>query len=80
MYVLPVYLSLAAILTAVTAHRISDKKYWYKDSYQRKASDELLDTRFTHIFENKQIVCVEYSDLSEEDEREIFRVCECHLL
>lgn len=55
-------------------YRISEKKYWFKDSQSRKASDELLDSRFMQIFENKQIVCVEYQDLSEEDEREIFRV------
>jgi hypothetical protein len=35
----------------------------------------LLPTPLQQAFANKQIVCVEYDSLSQEQEREIFQVC-----
>jgi len=33
-----------------------------------------LPAKYKRMFSNKQIVCIEYMEISEDDEREIFRV------
>lgn len=46
-------------------------KYWYK---KRKAAGTELPDKYKRLFANKQVVCIEYSNLTDDDEREIFRV------
>jgi len=52
---------------------ITAKRYWCK-KYGPQAR-LLLPTPLQQSFSNKQIVCVEYDSLTEEQEREIFQVC-----
>lgn len=55
------------------AFSISAKRYWCK---KHGANPRIiLPTPLQQAFANKQIVCVEYDSLSEEQEREIFQVC-----
>lgn len=35
----------------------------------------LLPETYRRLFANKQIVCIEYQDITDDDEREIFQVC-----
>jgi hypothetical protein len=51
----------------------TNKKWWYQEPPPKKAGQRLPE-KFRHVFENKQIVCVEYDNLPTEDEREIFKV------
>ncbi|KAA1476388.1 hypothetical protein DENSPDRAFT_843331 [Dentipellis sp. KUC8613] len=44
-----------------------------KDRFWFKMRKPQLSEKYKKLFQNKQIVCIEYSDLSDEDEREIFR-------
>lgn len=34
----------------------------------------MMPEKYRKVFANKQIVCVEYHEISEEDEREVFQV------
>ncbi|KAI0067416.1 hypothetical protein BV25DRAFT_1987816 [Artomyces pyxidatus] len=45
-------------------------KYWYK---KQKPTATELPVKYKRLFANKQIVCIEYSNLTDDDEREIFR-------
>jgi hypothetical protein len=55
------------------AFSVSAKRYWCK---KYGANTRLiLPTPLQQAFANKQIVCVEYDSLAEEQEREIFQVC-----
>ena len=49
---------------------LSNKKYWYQKGTRRK----MLPDPLIKAFRNKQISCVEYSELTEDQEREIFQV------
>ncbi len=51
---------------------VSAKRYWCK---KFGANRLLLPTPLQQAFANKQIVCVEYDSLNDEQEREIFQVC-----
>ncbi|TDL23515.1 hypothetical protein BD410DRAFT_897562 [Rickenella mellea] len=51
----------------------SNEKLWFKDTIKKKGKDKLLPERYVTLFQNKQVVCVEYSDLTSADEREIFK-------
>ncbi|KAG8215870.1 hypothetical protein J3R82DRAFT_7827 [Butyriboletus roseoflavus] len=44
-------------------------KYWYKGS----GRGQLLPERYRRLFANKQVVCIEYQDLPDSAEREIFQ-------
>ena len=50
--------------------------WWYKDARQGRKTTRrrILPEKFRKIFARKQIMCVEYSDITEADERDIFRV------
>jgi len=48
------------------------RKYWYKQKAGKPGKQ--LPPKYKRMFSNKQIVCIEYMEISEEDEREIFRV------
>jgi hypothetical protein len=50
----------------------SKRKYWYKQKPGKIGKQ--LPTKYKRMFANKQIVCIEYMEISEDDEREIFRV------
>ncbi|KAA1476439.1 hypothetical protein DENSPDRAFT_843400 [Dentipellis sp. KUC8613] len=47
------------------------KKYWYKHAGPGRRA--LLPKHLLQTFANKQIVCVEYDDLTDDQEREIFQ-------
>ncbi|KAH7922251.1 hypothetical protein BV22DRAFT_1037715 [Leucogyrophana mollusca] len=54
----------------------SNDKYWYKLSSVSQTSrgpGKLLHDKYRRLFANKQIVCIEYQDLPDGDEREIFQ-------
>ncbi|KAK0472976.1 hypothetical protein IW261DRAFT_1423952 [Armillaria novae-zelandiae] len=55
-------------------HETGDK-YWYKDNLgaPSKRKKNLLPEYLRRMFSNKQIVCVEYQDLADEGERDIFQ-------
>ncbi|KAG2155215.1 uncharacterized protein EDB93DRAFT_91098 [Suillus bovinus] len=50
----------------------TNEKLWYKTS-ATQARRKLLPKQLIHQFSNKQIVCVEYSDINPDQEREIFQ-------
>ncbi|EIN04175.1 hypothetical protein PUNSTDRAFT_146661 [Punctularia strigosozonata HHB-11173 SS5] len=57
----------------------SNEKMYYKDTGAappgkgKNKVKKLVPEKYRRMFANKQIVCVEYSDLKDEDEREIFK-------
>ncbi|KAJ7845603.1 hypothetical protein B0H14DRAFT_972011 [Mycena olivaceomarginata] len=62
------------------------EKLWYRDNPEATSSGskahkskpkpkKLLPARFRNLFDNKMVVCVEYDDLEDSDEGEIFRGC-----
>lgn len=50
----------------------TNERLWYKPS-ATNARRKLLPKQLLHQFANKQIVCVEYSDINPDQEREIFQ-------
>ena len=62
-------------------HRIwshTGEKLWYKDVQtmgKTSRARRLLPEEYRKAFANKQVVCVEYQDITDADEREIFQVC-----
>ncbi|KAM6499060.1 hypothetical protein JOM56_004568 [Amanita muscaria] len=52
---------------------LTGEKLWYKDVGQSKRPKRLLPEKYRRLFANKQIVCVEYHDITDQDEREIFQ-------
>ena len=56
----------------LTPRSESKKKYWYKQKPGKPGNQ--LPEKYKRMFANKQIVCIEYMEISEADEREIFRV------
>lgn len=53
--------------------RFTNERLWYK-GITSNARRKLLPKQLIHQFSNKQIVCVEYSDINPDQEREIFQV------
>ncbi len=53
-------------------HSESKRKYWYKQKAGKPGKQ--LPSKYKRMFSNKQVVCIEYMGLTEDDEREIFRV------
>jgi hypothetical protein len=50
---------------------------WFKDVPGLKTTTKtrkILPEKLRKLFANKQIVCVEYQDITDSDEREIFQV------
>ncbi len=47
-------------------------KYWYNADVPG-SSRRILPAQYQRLFANKQVVCVEYTDLSPKDERDIFQ-------
>ena len=54
------------------AFSVSAKKYWYKSNPGDKRI--MLPKALMQTFANKQITCIEYDGLSDDQEREIFQV------
>ena len=52
--------------------RITGKKYFYKQPGGPKRLT--LSSQLIRTFQLKQMVCMEYNDIDEEQEREIFQV------
>ncbi|EIM80690.1 uncharacterized protein STEHIDRAFT_125712 [Stereum hirsutum FP-91666 SS1] len=48
----------------------TNAKFWYKT---RKPTQERLPRKYRDLFSKKQILCVEYQDLTDNQEREIFK-------
>ncbi|KAL0065314.1 hypothetical protein AAF712_007648 [Marasmius tenuissimus] len=64
--------SIHLFMTGAIPHRDAEtgQQYWFvKDPKDKK---ELLPEKYRMIFSNKQIVCVEYQELKDTDERDIF--------
>ncbi|KXN86966.1 hypothetical protein AN958_09419 [Leucoagaricus sp. SymC.cos] len=60
----------------VNHDRTTNEKYWYQDSASANSRCKhrmLLPEKYRRLFTNKQVVCVEYSDLDDKNEREIFQ-------
>ena len=53
-------------------HRETTRKYWYKQKSGKPGKQ--LPPKYKHMFSNKQIICIKYMEITEDDEREIFRV------
>jgi hypothetical protein len=56
---------------------MTNEKFWFKDvpsSAKTKRSRKILPEKYRQLFKNKQVVCVEYQDLTENHERDIFQV------
>ncbi|KAG6859872.1 hypothetical protein C0995_002632 [Termitomyces sp. Mi166 len=55
--------------------RHTSQKLWYTDTGAGggKQKKKLLPLKYRKLFANKQIVCVEYTDVTDSDEREIFQ-------
>ncbi|KII90455.1 hypothetical protein PLICRDRAFT_173870 [Plicaturopsis crispa FD-325 SS-3] len=51
----------------------TNDKYWYKDLGNMSTKKKTLSTKYQRLFANKQIVCVEYQDITDADEREVFQ-------
>lgn len=58
-------------LFSIVAFSISNKRYWYKDGPGAKRT--MLPKQYMQAFANKQITCVEYDCLTDDQEREIFQ-------
>ncbi|KAF9078618.1 hypothetical protein BDP27DRAFT_1252376 [Rhodocollybia butyracea] len=58
-------------------HRITGEKLWFKDEPSEGSTSaskrKILPEKYRTMFSNKQVVCVEYSDLTDGDERDIFQ-------
>ncbi|KAF6752450.1 hypothetical protein DFP72DRAFT_1070396 [Ephemerocybe angulata] len=54
---------------------ITSEKWWYKDipTTSNRTHKKILPEKLRRAFANKQIVCVEYQDITDNDEREIFQ-------
>ncbi|KAI5981513.1 hypothetical protein EDC04DRAFT_3022073 [Pisolithus marmoratus] len=59
-------------LTSIQKFVFTNEKLWYKSSAQNPKR-KLLPVHLRTLFANKQVVCVEYSDLTDDQEREIFQ-------
>ncbi|KAH6894826.1 hypothetical protein BKA70DRAFT_1570628 [Coprinopsis sp. MPI-PUGE-AT-0042] len=52
---------------------LTAEKWWFKESPPGQKARKVLPEKLRKTFANKQIVCVEYQDISEDDEREVFQ-------
>ncbi|KJA16222.1 hypothetical protein HYPSUDRAFT_147982 [Hypholoma sublateritium FD-334 SS-4] len=52
---------------------LTGEKLYYKDIGASGPKRRLLPEKYRRLFANKQIVCVEYQDITDSDEREIFQ-------
>ncbi|KAL4071943.1 hypothetical protein J3A83DRAFT_4093033 [Scleroderma citrinum] len=65
--------SIQKFVSMLSPHPIfTNEKFWYKASASNPRR-KILPQPLRNIFANKQVVCVEYSDLTDDQEREIFQ-------
>ncbi|OBZ73327.1 hypothetical protein A0H81_07172 [Grifola frondosa] len=64
--------SIQQFMDGLICHKdtFTNKKYWFKGGTGKRVP---LPKQYLQAFANKQIVCVEYDSLSDDQEREIFR-------
>ncbi|KAF5389281.1 hypothetical protein D9757_003402 [Collybiopsis confluens] len=71
--------SIQLFMDGLIPHRdsMTGQKYWFKNvdssKFKRTGRRQLLPNKLRTTFSNKQIVCVEYSELTDLDERDIFK-------
>ncbi|KAK0225296.1 hypothetical protein IW262DRAFT_1456376 [Armillaria fumosa] len=70
--------SIHRFMEGLIPHRDHDtgRKYWYRYDHPGVPSSKqknILPETLRRLFANKQIVCVEYPDLTDDDERDIFQ-------
>ncbi len=53
--------------------RLTGERLWFKEG-SKGPKGKLMPEKYRKVFANKQIVCVEFHEISEEDEREVFQV------
>ena len=58
----------------LTFRRKTNTRYWYTQNTGRGPRQKVLPRQYQQAFANKQITCVEYETLSDDQEREIFQV------
>jgi len=60
-------------MDGLICHKDEDnkRKYWYKQKAGKPGKQ--LPPKYKRMFSNKQIVCIEYMEITEDNEREIFR-------
>ncbi|KAJ7626513.1 hypothetical protein B0H17DRAFT_1110686 [Mycena rosella] len=54
---------------------LTNEKLWYRDNpaHRTKTAKKILPEKYRKLFDGKAVVCVEYQDLEDADEREIFQ-------
>ncbi|KAJ7142386.1 hypothetical protein C8R44DRAFT_974158 [Mycena epipterygia] len=54
---------------------ITGDKLWYQDNpaHRTKTAKKILPEKYRNMFDTKAVVCVEYQDIKDADEREIFQ-------
>ncbi|KAJ7436712.1 hypothetical protein FB451DRAFT_1108693, partial [Mycena latifolia] len=54
---------------------LTGEKLWYRDNpaHRTKTAKKILPEKYRNMFDGKAVVCVEYQDLQDADEREIFQ-------
>ncbi|KAJ7063429.1 hypothetical protein C8F01DRAFT_1132989 [Mycena amicta] len=69
--------SIHRFMQGLIPHRDShtNEKLWYTDNPEHRTRGEkrVLPDNYRRLFDTKAVVCVEYIDLTEKDEREIFQ-------
>ncbi|KAG2347307.1 hypothetical protein BDR05DRAFT_927034 [Suillus weaverae] len=63
-------------LTSIQRCIQTGDKYWYKPNTSNqsgRSAGYILPDKYQRLFANKQIVCIEYQDLPDSEEREIFQ-------
>ncbi len=65
-------ISILSPLRIDMSRRDTKRKFWYKQKAGKPGKQ--LPAKYKRMFSNKQIVCIEYMEITEDDEREIFRV------
>lgn len=61
-------------VTTIETRETGDKHYYKRNTTSQTARSVQLQEKYKRLFANKQIVCIEYQDLPDTDEREIFQV------
>ncbi|KAJ7084564.1 hypothetical protein B0H15DRAFT_783734, partial [Mycena belliarum] len=54
---------------------LTGEKLWYRDNpdHRTRVAKRILPEKYRNMFDGKAVVCVEYQDLKDADEREIFQ-------
>ncbi|KAH6894840.1 hypothetical protein BKA70DRAFT_1407401 [Coprinopsis sp. MPI-PUGE-AT-0042] len=66
-------LTIRARYASTDKDALTAEKWWFKESPPGQKARKVLPEKLRKTFATKQIVCVEYQDISEDDEREVFQ-------